>query len=171
MDEDLDGPLDATPSAPPPVDTSMLEEMGFTKKQAAKALRVNGGNAEIAVAWLFENPNDDGEEDAAPDEAPQEVRTVGSREHTEYRISTFVSHRGPSVHSGHYVAHIHEKAGDPRSDWVFFNDEKVVQANFGAASSDPAQTSTSDANVENLSRLAYLYFFTREDGEQGGRST
>lgn len=57
-------------------------------------------------------------------------------------MKAFVSHKGPSVHSGHYVAHI--KVND---DWVLFNDEKVVKADA--------------ESVKNLKSLAYLYFFEK----------
>lgn len=60
-----------------------------------------------------------------------------------YTLVAFVSHKGPSVHSGHYVAHIRKGAGD----WVFFNDEKVVKADAHS--------------VEELKKLAYLYFFMK----------
>ena len=57
----------------------------------------------------------------------------------------FISHKGPSVHSGHYVAHICK--GGARGEWVLFNDEKVVKADA--------------ESVKDLKRLAYLYFFVR----------
>lgn len=56
-----------------------------------------------------------------------------------------MSHKGPSVHSGHYVAHV-------RSDehgWVLYNDEKVVKAEAGAQS------------AADLSPFAYVYLFER----------
>jgi uncharacterized UBP type Zn finger protein len=54
--------------------------------------------------------------------------------------SRHVSHKGPSVHSGHYVAHI--RKGD---DWILFNDEKVVKADA--------------ESVKTLKKLVYLYVF------------
>jgi ubiquitin carboxyl-terminal hydrolase 5/13 len=60
----------------------------------------------------------------------------------KYNLKAFISHKGPSVHSGHYVAHI--KVG---SDWVLFNDEKVVKAD--------------EESVKELKKLAYLYIFER----------
>ena len=57
----------------------------------------------------------------------------------------FISHKGPSVHSGHYVAHI--RKGAHQGEWVLFNDEKVVKADA--------------ESVKDLKRLAYLYFFVR----------
>jgi ubiquitin carboxyl-terminal hydrolase 5/13 len=60
----------------------------------------------------------------------------------KYQLKAFISHKGPSVHSGHYVAHI--RVGD---DWVLFNDEKVVKADH--------------ESVKELKKLAYLYVFER----------
>ena len=39
-------------------------------------------------------------------------------------MDAFISHMGPSNHSGHYVCHIRDKQ-DP-SKWVIFNDNKVL---------------------------------------------
>jgi ubiquitin carboxyl-terminal hydrolase 5/13 len=63
---------------------------------------------------------------------------------TKYKLIAFISHKGPSVHSGHYVAHIRKGA---EGDWILFNDEKVVNAD--------------GSSVEELKKLAYLYFFVR----------
>ena len=65
-----------------------------------------------------------------------------------YKLKAFISHKGPSVHSGHYVAHI--KIPDPNGsgeNWVLFNDEKVVKADA--------------ESVRELKKLAYLYIFER----------
>jgi ubiquitin carboxyl-terminal hydrolase 5/13 len=61
----------------------------------------------------------------------------------EYKLKAFISHKGPSVHSGHYVAHI--RVGD--DEWVLFNDEKVVKAD--------------KESVRDLKKLAYLYIFEK----------
>lgn len=66
----------------------------------------------------------------------------------KYRLRAFISHKGPSVHSGHYVAHIRvrdEKTGG--ENWVLFNDEKVVKADA--------------ESVHELKKLAYLYVYER----------
>lgn len=60
----------------------------------------------------------------------------------KYVLKAFISHKGPSVHSGHYVAHVKEEEG-----WVLFNDEKVVKAD--------------KESVRELKALAYLYVFER----------
>ena len=67
----------------------------------------------------------------------------------KYQLMAFISHKGPSVHSGHYVAHIRKGGaqGGAQGEWVLFNDEKVVKADA--------------ESVKDLKRLAYLYFFVR----------
>lgn len=60
----------------------------------------------------------------------------------KYKLKAFISHKGPSVHSGHYIAHIRFADG-----WVMFNDEKVVRAD--------------EESVKELKQLAYLYVFER----------
>ena len=82
-------------------------------------------------------------DDAAPAAPATPKHPGGSTElPAKYRLKAFVSHKGPSVHSGHYVAHIKTNVG-----WVLFNDEKVVKAD--------------DESVRDLKRLAYLYIFER----------
>lgn len=100
------------------------------------------------MEWLFSNPDDAGDtEDAAPApaEQPKTAKKVGGSTTlpAQYRLKAFVSHKGPSVHSGHYVAHIRTET----EGWVLYNDEKVVRA--GAES------------VNTLKPLAYLYVFER----------
>lgn len=60
-----------------------------------------------------------------------------------YRLKAFVSHKGPSVHSGHYVATVRQADGS----WVLFNDEKVVKAE-------------GEGN-DVMKSLAYLYIYER----------
>jgi len=70
-----------------------------------------------------------------------------------YRLKAFISHKGPSVHSGHYVATIRQpQSGIPgesegEDEWVLFNDEKVVRAPLGGG--------------EEMKSLAYLYVYER----------
>lgn len=179
-DPDIDDPIDfskhsassaaASSGGPAAPDTSALEDMGFSTPQARKALRVNNGNAEIAVAWLFENPDDPGESEeeatsgavgagegtsSGADASQKSVIGGDSKLPASYALKSFVSHKGPSVHSGHYVAHIrkgqsmltgvtgteeavkgdiqmkepaHSTGDGEEQEWVFFNDEKVVKA-------------------------------------------
>ncbi|KAN0065992.1 ubiquitin C-terminal hydrolase Ubp14 [Thecaphora frezii] len=137
-------------------ETKMLEEMGFSRPQALKALRLNPNSTEAAVAWLFENPNDPGDQPAAhPSVSRSHERktTAPTKGPVRYEVVSFISHKGPSVHSGHYVAHIKRDA-----KWALFNDEKVVLAPLSA----PEGAKTNDTTgVEALVKLAYVYFFHR----------
>lgn len=142
---------------------AMLSDMGFTPAQARKALRETGGDAERAVEWLFNHPEDTGEDvpmgDASegPSSKTKELPGSGALP-ANYRLKAFISHKGPSVHSGHYVVHIKNPGLGPQpstSDvgeeaeegWVLFNDEKVVKADR--------------ESVRDLKRLAYLYIFEK----------
>ncbi|THH03651.1 hypothetical protein EW145_g6112 [Phellinidium pouzarii] len=148
-DSDIDDPLPSggqttvNKAEPSAEQVSMLVDMGFTQAQAKKALRETDENAERAVEWLFSHPDDTGEESAASAPAAAPTHPGGSATlPARYRLKAFVSHKGPSVHSGHYVAHIKTNKG-----WVLFNDEKVVRAD--------------EESVRELKKLAYLYVFER----------
>jgi ubiquitin carboxyl-terminal hydrolase 5/13 len=98
---------------------------------------------------LFNHPDDTGED--APSASSTDAASsttapalAGSKDlPARYRLKAFISHKGPSVHSGHYVAHIHT----PEEGWVLFNDEKVVKAG--------------DESVRDLKKLAYIYVFEK----------
>jgi len=100
---------------------------------------------------LFSHPDDSGEETpvAAAAATPASTNVPAPLPGLTdipacYKLAAFVSHKGPSVHSGHYVTHIRKGA---EGDWVLFNDEKVVKADAHS--------------VAELKKLAYLYFFMR----------
>jgi len=157
-DPDIDAPIKLTgSSAPEPSaeQVSMLADMGFTTAQAKKALRETGGDPERAVEWLFSHSDDMGDEPTGPTtpaaSSEEKVNHGGSAElPAKYRLKAFISHKGPSVHSGHYVAHIRKLGDNPPDEndgWVLFNDEKVVNADR--------------ESVKDLKRFAYLYVFER----------
>ena len=171
---DIDAPIQLSTGGsgstePSAEQVELLAAMGFTAAQAKKALRetvsqsftvlaiilkfrAQGGDAERAVDWLFSHPDETGEEESAP------AASIGGAARAavggsatlpaRFRLKAFISHKGPSVHSGHYVAHI--RMPDPISTgdmWVLFNDEKVVKADA--------------ESVRDLKRFAYLYVFER----------
>ncbi|EPQ61322.1 ubiquitinyl hydrolase [Gloeophyllum trabeum ATCC 11539] len=164
-DPDIDAPIQTAGSSAGPEPSSeqigMLCDMGFTQPQARKALRETGGDAERAVEWLFSHPDDMGEDapsSSAPSgPSPAAKRIPGTSQlPARFRLNAFISHKGPSVHSGHYVAHIRYPAhgsgvaandDDPDEGWVLFNDEKVVKADRDS--------------VRQLKKLAYLYVFEK----------
>ncbi|KAF8327578.1 ubiquitin carboxyl-terminal hydrolase 14 [Cantharellus anzutake] len=160
-DPDIDDPIPVQSSGggasgpePAPESIALIADMGFTEKQARKALRETGGSTERAIDWLFSHPDDTGEDSTPLGGADVTSSTKNVPGGTvdlpaNYRLKAFISHKGPSVHSGHYVAHIREPglgAADGDS-WVLFNDEKVVKAD--------------EESVKSLMPLAYLYFFER----------
>ncbi|KAF9526811.1 hypothetical protein CPB83DRAFT_857268 [Crepidotus variabilis] len=151
---------------------AMLVDMGFTDKQAAKALRETSSNTERAVEWLFSHPDDMGD-DAPPATADDPSTSSRSANaplpgHTtapaKYSLFAFISHKGPSVHSGHYVAHVRKGSS---GEWVLFNDEKVVLAEGGdpiaaASKASGVEEEKKDADsVDELMKKAYLYFWVR----------
>ncbi|KAI9452342.1 ubiquitin carboxyl-terminal hydrolase 14 [Russula earlei] len=141
---------------PAPEQISALADMGFSRAQARKALRQSNGDLERAIEWVFSHPDDTGEDEsgetATGTGASGTAKTApaalpgSSALPARYRLRAFVSHKGPSVHSGHYVAHI--RTGEDDGSWVLFNDEKVVRADA--------------ESVRALKSLAYLYVFERE---------
>ena len=109
--------------------------------------------------WLFSHPDDMGEDSTAgaSNASTSASNTVAenpggsSTLPAKFKLKAFISHKGTSVHSGHYVAHI--RFGDSLSSdvvddgWVLFNDEKVVKADR--------------ESVRELKKLAYVYVFER----------
>jgi len=163
---------------PSPEQVAMLGDMGFSPAQARKALRETvrsrlpivrapligwskGGDTERAVEWVFNHPDDTGEDVPMGDVSEATTSRTEDLSGTKtlpakYRLKAFISHKGPSVHSGHYVAHIKHpglvpkspvRDGEPEEGWVLFNDEKVVKAD--------------KESVRDLKRLAYLYIFEK----------
>ncbi|WAR56508.1 hypothetical protein PtB15_7B357 [Puccinia triticina] len=144
---------------------SMLMEMGFTSNQAKKALGETDGNVERAVEWLFSHPDDDGSTIAnvgstvtsePAGAAVQNGTRVGDKSlPARFKLRGFISHKGPSVFSGHYVAHVnsnlpaHSPSALKGEHWVLFNDEKVAVAEQGPLSH------------EAMAPLAYIYLFER----------
>jgi len=141
---------------PSPEQVAMLSDMGFTPAQARKALRETGGDVERAVEWLFNHPDDAGEDvsiSGGSTSKPKDLPGTTALP-AKYRLKAFISHKGPSVHSGHYVVHIKHPGpvpptpeGDSEEGWILFNDEKVVKAD--------------KESVKELKRLAYLYIFEK----------
>lgn len=112
--------------------------------------------------WFFSNMDDAGEEEspaaasaAATSSGSAQSASVGGNSNlpANYRLKAFISHKGPSVHSGHYVATIRQPQagisgeGEKEDEWVLFNDEKVVRAPEGGG--------------EDMRGLAYLYVYER----------
>lgn len=142
-DPDLNEPLvTAAPSTGAPAACSvspenveMLQAMGFTAKQARKALSKTDDNLERAADWVFSHAAELDEEDAAPVSAVSDLPDGAG----QYELAAFISHMGTSTACGHYVCHI--KSGD---NWLLYNDEKV------AISEEPPR------------QMAYMYLYKRK---------
>ncbi|WFD32948.1 ubiquitinyl hydrolase 1 [Malassezia sp. CBS 17886] len=166
-DASLDAPLggggggDGSGGCAAHVDTSPLEEMGFSRAQAICALRECGGAADAAVGWLFEHPEvaADADEDNAAfastvaPSAPTD--TPGAPSPTTFRLSSMISHRG-------YVAHVDRTDSRGEPDWVCY---KPSVSSMGVVVKAPLkrQGSADTSSVEALSQQAYLYFLRRCD--------
>jgi ubiquitin carboxyl-terminal hydrolase 5/13 len=134
-----------------------LINMGFSEKLSVKSLFINNNNIETAVEWLFNNPDDDGEiaiRDIENNNGNDEdlIKKLEAdnknKENLKYELLAVICHKGTSVHSGHYVAFI-KKVIDGVSNWVLFNDEKVVLA--------------VDENFKEIETSGYLYIYQRVD--------
>lgn len=114
-------------------DVQMLCAMGFTDKQATKALQKCDNNLERAADWVFSHAHElDEEQGPASGALPDGPGT--------YKLRALISHMGTSTACGHYVCHIRDTAGQ----WVLYNDEKVL------------------ISVKPPRDMAYMYLYERE---------
>lgn len=101
-----------------------LINFGFTRPQCVKALKCTNGNMERAADWLFNHPDDTGEEaepEAGPPSASNTTAVPLCDGSPKYKLVAFISHMGTSTMVGHYVCHILKEGR-----WVIYNDEKVA---------------------------------------------
>ncbi|KAI8371908.1 hypothetical protein BD560DRAFT_351515, partial [Blakeslea trispora] len=122
-DPDIDDPLpsEATTVTVTEDQINTLQDMGFTAAQAKKALRETDNNTERALDWLFSHPDDNGQDTAAEQKSIGANIPIDDSPPFNYQVDSFVSHKGTSVHCGHYVAHVYKEG-----EWVLFNDNKVA---------------------------------------------
>ncbi|KAJ2833280.1 ubiquitin C-terminal hydrolase Ubp14 [Coemansia furcata] len=151
-DPDIDVP--ETASAVPneslaPINPDAVEQlaaMGFARDRVERELRSAGGDAERALDRLLSIPDEDAAAataDVAMDTGAEPADDLLSRS-SAFELTGFVSHKGSSVHCGHYIASVRHGSGAD-SRWFMFNDAKVV-----------AQDAPQPEH-------AYVYFFTRVD--------
>lgn len=89
-----------------------LMSMGFDQELVVKALKKTK-NKEAACELLLTDPSSLASEDPAVTVSGGGSRTL--------QLAGFVSHKGSSLHCGHYIAHV--RVGDR---WLLFNDDRVV---------------------------------------------
>ncbi|ORX60315.1 ubiquitin carboxyl-terminal hydrolase 14 [Hesseltinella vesiculosa] len=120
-DPDIDDPVTSGKPAPTEANAEQvasLMEMGFSAAQVKKALRETDNNTERALDWLFSHPDDQGDEGSST----TEQHAIGHNHPPfDFAVKAFVSHKGTSVHCGHYVAHVLKDG-----QWILYNDNKVA---------------------------------------------
>ncbi|XP_042235263.1 ubiquitin carboxyl-terminal hydrolase 5-like isoform X2 [Homarus americanus] len=105
---------------------AMLMSMGFTREQAALALKETSNSLERAADWIFSHQHEldsllAAQSGAAAVPPPQKPSYTDGP--SKYELTAFISHMGTSIFVGHYVCHI-KKDGE----WTIFNDNKVSKS-------------------------------------------
>ena len=95
----------------------LLVSAGFSAEAGMEALRACGNCSERAFDYLLSRHG----EGVGAGEPGRAVQASSSA----YRLDSFITHRGASMHCGHYVAHLRDEA---HARWVLYNDEKVAEA-------------------------------------------
>lgn len=124
--------------AQPSIDPEQLHLLigaGFGEDEAVDALRHCEGSAERAIEHLLSRPPASTTNEGGLDDSSK----------TSYTLRAFVSHRGPSAHCGHYVAHVLING-----KWTLCNDDRL-------AIIDDAKT------IEQAASQSYLLFYQRDD--------
>jgi len=100
-------------------------ELGFTEGQAKKALKETDKNVERAVDWLFNHPNETGEEEPSKASVPSSAKQhpIIDKSDAKYKCSGFILHKGNSVQMGHYVAYLNKDG-----KWICFDDTRVQES-------------------------------------------
>ncbi|KAJ2083687.1 ubiquitin C-terminal hydrolase Ubp14 [Coemansia sp. RSA 988] len=125
-----------------PAAVEQLMAMGFPKDRVERALGQTSGDANRALDRLLSSADSD--DDSAMANSEAEATRDDSANATNFKLTGFVSHKGTSVHCGHYVASVRHGLDDT-GKWFLFNDAKVVE------------------QPEPQPEQAYVYFFTRID--------
>lgn len=123
-----------------------LMQMGFTYQLSKKALLLNNNDTNLAIEWLFNNPNDDGTIVTSQESQPNSElpTTLTNNNSGTYKLRSVICHKGTSPHTGHYVTFI-KKNINHAEKWVLFNDEKVVECDSN--------------NLQDIITNGYIYIF------------
>uniref|UniRef100_A0A7S3INU9 Ubiquitin carboxyl-terminal hydrolase 5 n=1 Tax=Strombidium inclinatum TaxID=197538 RepID=A0A7S3INU9_9SPIT len=106
----------------------LLTSMGLPEKKCKKALLACDQNVERASDWVFshmDDPDSDGDSVMANQEESKEASEYVCNKPGVYKLQSFITHLGASVHAGHYVCHV-KKEVEGQPTWVYFNDAKVA---------------------------------------------
>ncbi|KAI9293374.1 ubiquitinyl hydrolase [Neoconidiobolus thromboides FSU 785] len=151
-DPDIDEPLSTNSNnnsnnsefTPTMEQIMILASMGFPEDHAISAIKATNGDMDRAVEWIFNHPigsiiDDHQTQSQTTDNNNNQYNNGHDNVNQSYKLKSFISHKGTSVHTGHYVAHI-----NLNQEWTLFNDNKVANQ--------------PNPPMEN----AYVYLFQRE---------
>ena len=101
-------------------DVNNLINMGFAKEKAIHALKLNNGNFNNALDYLFSHPNEVVEEikEEKKEEKNEEIKEINVGNGSVYDLYGYITHLGKNADHGHYVCHI--RLGN--NNWKYFND-------------------------------------------------
>ena len=119
-------PKPGTATSVSPESVAMITSMGFSDDHARLALSKTNGNVEASLDLLLSGAPlvpEDGDGSAAPDTAAAPAERASPSSSTTYRLAGFLSHIGPNLSSGHYVAHVRKEG-----EWFLCNDEKLAKS-------------------------------------------
>lgn len=126
-----------------------MTEMGFEYSICLKALKLNRGDINSSIEWVFCHPDgiDNAEinSDATEPIRRQRDQRYGHEKmnNVKYNLLDVVCHKGNSVQSGHYVEFHRDSIEQP---WVLYNDEKMVQVD----------------TEDEIQKNGYIYVYRRE---------
>jgi len=87
----------------------MMMAMGLPEKKCKSALKKCDLNVERAIEYVFshmDDPDSEIEEDSVMDDGIDHDAQYLSTKPGNYKLQSFITHLGASVHAGHYVCHI-----------------------------------------------------------------
>lgn len=117
-----------------------MTQMGLSYAVCLKALKLNNGDMNASVEWVFSHPDDDGamkdDTRVATQYGHEEIQDV------EYELLDVVCHKGNSIQSGHYVEFHRDETNEA---WILYNDDKIVEVD----------------SDEEIKRNGYVYVYKR----------
>lgn len=125
-----------------------MTQMGLSYSVCLKALKLNKGDVNASVEWVFAHPDDDGvmeeEEEEEEETKSSDKKVYGHKEikGIEYELLDVVCHKGNSIQSGHYVEFHRNEVNEP---WILYNDEKMVEVD----------------SIEEIKCNGYIYVYRR----------
>lgn len=133
--EHMEDPVEEETSDVPQDMIQLLVDAGFSEEQSKEALQATNLDIERAFDYILSHPTQ-----------PKSVKPVQQEEapsSTLYDLTAFISHKGPSIHCGHYVTYRKEVDGR----WVLCNDDRL--------------TYLDDGKVAQAASQAYIFLYTR----------